>query len=140
MRTTKVWRASRAVHLRLPDLPDRVARDGMEATDVLLKYARDKSGSDAWNPALHPRAGTPPNPGWFAPTDGSGNEPSPIRTVANENSQQSSDASPSTAGTSASCVRTSITMPRLVGSSFQRDWVMSSESRTTWLRSSGTLG
>src|SRR5580692_4454917 len=84
-----------AVHLRLPDLPDRVARDAMEAMDVLLKYARDESGGDAWNPALHPRAGAPPNPGWFAPTDGSGHEPSPIRTVANENPKQSSDASPS---------------------------------------------
>ena len=59
-----------AVHLRIPDLPDRAARDDMEAIDVLLKYARDESGGDAWNPALHPRAGTPPNPGWFAPTAG----------------------------------------------------------------------
>jgi hypothetical protein len=59
-----------AVHLRLPDLPDRTARDGMEAIDVLLKYARDEGGGDAWNPAQHPRAGTPPNPGWFAPTGG----------------------------------------------------------------------
>jgi hypothetical protein len=86
-----------AVHLRLPDLPDRAARDRMEAMDVLLKYARDEGGgsSSNWNPALHPRAGAPPNPGWFAPTDGSGNEPSPIRTAANENPKQSSDASPS---------------------------------------------
>jgi hypothetical protein len=59
-----------AVHLRLPELPDHAARDGMEAMDVLLKYARGESGGDAWNPALHPRAGTPPNPGWFAPTAG----------------------------------------------------------------------
>ena len=67
----------------------------MEAMDVLIKYARDESGGGSdWNPALHPRAGTLPNPGWFAPTDGSGNEPSPIRTVANENPKQSSDASP----------------------------------------------
>jgi hypothetical protein len=51
-----------AVHLRLPDLPDRAARDGMEAMDVLLKSARDESGGDTWNPALHPRAGTPPIP------------------------------------------------------------------------------
>ena len=84
-----------AVHLRLPDLPDQAARDGMEAMNVLLKYARDESGGDAWNPALHPRAGTPPNPGWFAPTDGSSDEPSHIRTAANENPKQSSDASPS---------------------------------------------
>jgi hypothetical protein len=25
-----------------------------------------------WDPAEHPRAGVPPNPGWFAPTGGSG--------------------------------------------------------------------
>ena len=63
-----------AVHLRIPDLPDRAARDLMEAADVLIKYARDESGGSDWNPALHPRAGTPPNPGWFAPTDGGGTQ------------------------------------------------------------------
>src|SRR6202795_2917 len=58
-----------AVHLRIPDLPDRDARDTMERTDILLKYARDAGGGDSnWNPAQHPRTGTPPNPGWFAPT------------------------------------------------------------------------
>src|SRR5579862_6780272 len=61
-----------AVHLRIPDIPDRTARDAMERTDALLKYARDTVGGDSnWNPAQHPRAGTPPNPGWFAPTGGS---------------------------------------------------------------------
>jgi hypothetical protein len=85
-----------AVHLQIPDLPDQAARDAVEAADVLIKYARDEGGgSSNWNPTLHPRAGAPPNPGWFAPTDGSGNEPSPIRTAANENPKQSSDASPS---------------------------------------------
>jgi hypothetical protein len=44
-----------AVHLRIPDLPDQAARDAMEAADILIKSAD-------WNPALHPRAGTPPNP------------------------------------------------------------------------------
>src|SRR5580692_3559645 len=79
-----------AVHLRLPDLPDRVARDAMEAMDVLLKYARNESGGDAWNPALHPRAGTPPNPGWFAPTDG--DESSSARTAQNDDPTRRSDA------------------------------------------------
>ena len=66
-----------AVHLRIPDIPDRTARDAMEAMDVFVKYARDEGGSGSdWNPALHPRAGTPPNPGWFAPT-GDGGESSP---------------------------------------------------------------
>jgi hypothetical protein len=40
------------------------------AEDALIKYARDGGGSTDWNPALHPRTGAPPNPGWFAPTDG----------------------------------------------------------------------
>jgi hypothetical protein len=82
-----------AVHLCLPDLPDRAARDGMEAEDRFIKYARDESGSD-WNPVLHPRTGTPPNPGWFAPTDGGGGESSPVRTAANDDLKVRSDASP----------------------------------------------
>ena len=70
-----------AVHLRIPDLPDKAARDAMEAADIFIKSAD-------WNPALHPRAGTPPNPGWFAPT-----ETSPaIRTAQNPNPAQQSDA------------------------------------------------
>ena len=67
-----------AVHLRLPDLPDRSARDGMEAEDCLIK-------SVDWNPALHPRAGTPPNPGWFAPTEGAGDESPAMQTGQNDN-------------------------------------------------------
>jgi|SRR5579864_3962228 len=81
-----------AVHLRLPDLPDRAARDGMEAMDVLLKYARDESGGDAWNPELHPRTGTPPNPGWFAPTEGDGGGSSSTRTAQNDDPTLRSDA------------------------------------------------
>jgi hypothetical protein len=46
-----------AVHLRIPDLPDRAARERMEAEDRLIKYAGGsfvvKTGD--WNPALHPR-------------------------------------------------------------------------------------
>jgi len=59
-----------AVHLKLPDLPNAAARDAMEAEDRLVKF-----GNAEWDPAEHPRTGTPPNPGWFAPTDGHG-EPS----------------------------------------------------------------
>jgi hypothetical protein len=57
-----------AVHLCIPDLPDIAARDEMEATDVLIK-------SGDWDPALHPRTGTAPNPGWFATTGSSGDHP-----------------------------------------------------------------
>jgi contact-dependent growth inhibition (CDI) system restriction endonuclease-like protein len=81
-----------AVHLRIPDIPDRTARDAMEAADVLTKYARDEGGDSNWNPALHPRTGTPPNPGWFAPT-GDGGESSPVRTAQNDDSTRLTDAS-----------------------------------------------
>jgi hypothetical protein len=84
-----------AVHLRLPDVPSEAARNDLEAADFLLKYARDEGGGSAWNPALHPRTGTPPNPGWFAPTEGSSGEPSPIRTAQNDDPTQRSDAVPS---------------------------------------------
>ena len=77
-----------AVHLRIPDLPDEAARDAMEAEDGLVKYARDEDGGSDWDPALHPRTGTPPNPGWFAPTDGSGEESPRTRTAQNENPTQ----------------------------------------------------
>jgi hypothetical protein len=80
-----------AVHLRIPDLPDRTARDDMEAADVLIKYAREQGGSGTWNPALHPRAGTPPNPGWFAPTGGVGYGFPRIQTAENENQTRRRD-------------------------------------------------
>ncbi len=74
-----------AVHLQIPDLPSHAARDDMEAADLLIK-------SGDWNPALHPRAGTPPNPGWFAPTGGADQELSPVRTAENLSPNQASDA------------------------------------------------
>src|ERR1700730_5727587 len=82
-----------AVHLRIPDIPDRTARDAMEAMDGFVKYARDEGGDGSdWNPALHPRTGTPPIPGWFASTGGSG-ESVPVRTAQNDDPTQRSDAS-----------------------------------------------
>jgi hypothetical protein len=74
-----------AVHLRIPDLPSLTARDEMEAADILIK-------SVDWNPALHPRTGAPPNPGWFA-TSGTG-QPSPARVAENDTPGQRPDASP----------------------------------------------
>lgn len=74
-----------AVHLRIPDLPSHAARDDIEAADRLIK-------SGDWNPALHPRAGTPPNPGWFALTGGSDQDLSPVRTAENQSPNQASDA------------------------------------------------
>jgi CDI toxin restriction endonuclease-like domain len=75
-----------AVQLRIPDLPDKAARDELEATNILIKLGD-------WNPALHPRTGTSPNPGWFAPTGGS-SASLPIRTAQNDTPNQGSDASP----------------------------------------------
>jgi len=76
-----------AVHLRIPELPDYAARAEMEAEDLLLKYGD-------WNPALHPRAGTPPNPGWFAPTDGLSDGSSSTWTARNDDPNSRSDISP----------------------------------------------
>jgi len=87
-----------AVHLQIPDLPHQAARDAMEAADVLIKYARDEGGGAGnWNPALHPRAGSPPNPGWFAPTAGAGDASSPIRTAQNDNPPRRLDFLPGSA-------------------------------------------
>jgi len=58
-----------AVHLRLPDLPDRTARDDMEAEDVLIR-------SSIWNSAppacdIHKASpDDPKHPGWPAGTAG----------------------------------------------------------------------
>jgi hypothetical protein len=74
-----------AVHLRIADLADEAARDCLEAEDTLIK-------SGDWNPALHPRAGVPPNPGWFAASDGAANRPSPVRFAQNDDPARRSDA------------------------------------------------
>jgi hypothetical protein len=78
-----------AVQLRVPDLPDEIARRGMEAEDLLIKGARgeDRLARTGWDPAEHPRAGVPPNPGWFAPTDGSGAAP-PTQVAQNEEDER----------------------------------------------------
>lgn len=71
-----------AVHLRIPDLPDEFARLDMQIEDLALKIDRiakttaagdwDPASSGGWDPDKHPRAGTAPNPGWFATTSGNG--------------------------------------------------------------------
>jgi hypothetical protein len=83
-----------AVHLRLPDLPDQFARSRLQAEDVLIKSAPSDGQSVNWDPALHPRTGTPPNAGWFAPTDGSVDEAPANRTAANDDPTVRSGASP----------------------------------------------
>ena len=55
-----------AVHLRIPDLPDRAARDDMEAADILIKW---RAKADARE--IHKASpDDPKHPGWPAGTAG----------------------------------------------------------------------
>jgi hypothetical protein len=73
-----------AVHLKIPDLPSAAVREAMAAEDSLIKYTRGEgAGAANWDSALHPRAGTPPNPGWFA-TTGGGHDSSGARFAENQ--------------------------------------------------------
>jgi hypothetical protein len=86
-----------AVHLKIPDLPSPAARDAMVAEDSLIKYARDEGGGSAnWNPELHPRIGTTPNPGWSAPTDR--HDSSGVRVAKNQDNSHRTDVAPATDG------------------------------------------
>jgi hypothetical protein len=68
-----------ALHLRISDLPDAFARLDMQLEDIdrkLERIAKTTAAGDwnpaggGWDPDKHPRAGTSPNPGWFASTSG----------------------------------------------------------------------
>ena len=74
-----------AVHLEIPELPSEAARNSMEAEDALIK-------SGDWNSALHPRAGTAPNAGWFAPTSDGISVAPPARLAQNEDRSRATDA------------------------------------------------
>jgi hypothetical protein len=60
-----------AVLLRLPD-PPSLTKDASERGSLDLARQLFESGllKGDWDPSKHPRTGEPPNPGWFAPTDG----------------------------------------------------------------------
>jgi hypothetical protein len=87
-----------AVHLKIPDIPNAAKRNAMIAEDALIKYERDEGGvtGSNWNPALHPRTGIPPNPGWFAPVDGSQHDSSRdeprLRFAENDDHSRRTDA------------------------------------------------
>jgi hypothetical protein len=76
-----------AVQLRLPDVTDAAKRHGMVLEDALIKRERGEDrllrGDGDWDPDQHPRTGTSPNPGWFAPKDGSDDAlaPTPLADV-----------------------------------------------------------
>jgi hypothetical protein len=58
-----------AVHLKLPDLPDRTARDDMEAEDILIKSSNWKSVRPPCE--IHKASpDDPKHPGWPAGTEG----------------------------------------------------------------------
>ena len=59
-----------ALLLRLPD-PPTLAKDGTARAPRNLTRQLLESGllKADWDPTQHPRAGQPPNPGWFAPKD-----------------------------------------------------------------------
>jgi hypothetical protein len=84
-----------AVHLQMPDLASAAVRDALAAEDSLIKHARDQAaGAANWNPALHPRIGAPPNPGWFATTGGASHDAPSVRVAENDDPTRRSDASP----------------------------------------------
>jgi hypothetical protein len=71
------------VQMQIPD-PPSLAK-GSENLDSIARRARELARSGLlkadWDPALHPRAGVPPNPGWFAP-DGQGSGAATVEPVA----------------------------------------------------------
>jgi len=68
-----------AVHMQIPD-PPSLAK-GQENSDDIARRARELARSGLlkfWDPVKHPRAGTPPNAGWFAPVQGDSERPNVI--------------------------------------------------------------
>jgi hypothetical protein len=71
-----------AVQMQIPD-PPRLAKRQEKPEDI-VRRARELARSGLlkfWDPALHPRAGVPPNPGWFVP-DGQGSEAARVEPAA----------------------------------------------------------
>lgn len=67
-----------AVQMQFPDPPPPVRRAESFSDAARRAEALARSGLlKFWDPALHPRAGVPPNPGWFA-SDGQGSEGAPV--------------------------------------------------------------
>jgi hypothetical protein len=71
------------VQMQFPDPPPLAQR--VESSDALMRRALELHRSRLlkvhWDPANHPRAGTPPNSGWFAPVE---HRPkTPVRVAAN---------------------------------------------------------
>ena len=71
------------VQMQFPD-PPSLAK-GVETSNAIMRRAAELHRSRLlkvyWDPARHPRAGTPPNPGWFAPVEYGSH--SPLQVAAN---------------------------------------------------------
>jgi hypothetical protein len=71
------------VQIQFPDPPPLAKRD--ESDEELTRRAAELHQSGLlkfWDPAKHPRAGAPPNPGWFAPASGEEAETARVVPVA----------------------------------------------------------
>jgi hypothetical protein len=71
------------VQMQIPD-PPWIAEESETHEEVIRRAAALRRSSllkADWDPALHPRDGVPPNPGWFAPVDG-GSEAAMVEPVA----------------------------------------------------------
>ena len=75
-RTISAWRRSLQSSCGFRTLTDFLARARLEAEDRLTKFERggEVLARAGWDPDKHPRVGAPPNPGWFAPTEGTSPE------------------------------------------------------------------
>jgi hypothetical protein len=81
-RGDRAMAAIATVQMQIPD-PPQLAK-GQKKPEDIVRRARELARSGLlkfWDPALHPRAGVPPNPGWFAP-DGQGSEAATVEPVA----------------------------------------------------------
>jgi hypothetical protein len=68
------------VQMQFPDPPPLTK--GRETEDEIARRALELHRSRLlkfWDPAKHPRTGTPPNPGWFAPESGEAERPVPTK-------------------------------------------------------------
>jgi hypothetical protein len=79
-RSDRAMAAIAAVQMQFPDPPP--LKRAIEAENEIVRRAVELYQSGllkfaAWDPTKHPRRGTPPNPGWFAPV-GEGSEASPV--------------------------------------------------------------
>lgn len=58
-----------AVLLQFPDPPMLAKAEGLDPAALAAELFRSGLLKGDWDPDKHPRTGTPPNPGWFAPKD-----------------------------------------------------------------------